>query len=93
MPHLTERQICAAFPILRFFQSYLPLPLARRLLTWNLDHMKVRLLLVDYRLVPQHRFPAALDDCFTVYLWLLNQGAFAPELALALPCSRLPLLT
>jgi acetyl esterase/lipase len=31
-------------------------------------------LVFDYRLAPEHTFPAALDDCITVYTWLLNQG-------------------
>jgi epsilon-lactone hydrolase len=31
-------------------------------------------LLVDYRLGPEHVFPAAVDDAITAYTWLLAQG-------------------
>jgi len=37
----------------------------------------------NYRLAPEHRFPAASDDCEEVYRWLLEQGVSADHIALA----------
>lgn len=43
----------------------------------------VKVVGVDYRLGPEHAFPAAQDDAMTVFSWLLEQGYSADRIGVA----------
>ena len=41
-----------------------------------------RVFALDYRLAPEHRFPAALEDAVAGYRWLLDQGVDPQEIVI-----------
>lgn len=45
------------------------------------ESLGARVLAVDYRLAPEHPFPAAVDDCLCAYKWSLAQGYQPADIA------------
>ncbi len=57
---------------------------SHRYLMQNISrHSGARTLGIDYRLAPEHPFPAALEDACAAYQWLLDTGFAADRIAIA----------
>lgn len=45
--------------------------------------MDANALIANYRLAPEHPYPASVNDCFACYQWLLEQGYSADNIVIA----------
>lgn len=59
-------------------------PAGHRDIAWRLSKESgARVLMVDYRLAPEHPFPAAVEDATASYRWLLDQGTDPAEIVVS----------
>jgi alpha/beta hydrolase fold len=65
-------------------------PAVFRDFTWRIaDVTGARVLCIDYRLAPEHPFPAAIEDVTAAYRWLIAECAEPRHVAIARPARAL----
>jgi epsilon-lactone hydrolase len=53
------------------------------LVAYFAKNARVRALIIEYRLAPEHPFPAALEDAVASYRWLLDNGTRPQDIVIA----------
>ncbi len=80
---LTPDNLCDQQSVILYFHGggYVSCsPGSHRAITANLARLTgQRVFAVDYRLAPEHPFPAAIDDAEAAYDWLLHDQAVSPQ--------------
>ena len=41
---------------------------------WYAQRVNCKVVLPDYRLMPKHRYPVAIEDCYSTYIWILQNA-------------------